>query len=100
MRAEIDRRGADISSIGERVPFGRPSTIAPWQLWLFGEEAIPAIDFAFFVKEGQTAPTSREMAEVELCRRLFPEADIEWRLLILRSDIGKQAGTAAAASPR
>jgi hypothetical protein len=67
--------------IGDRVAIGKPTCSTPGQLWLFGESAVPQITFHFLSTKGQTKPSDSEMNEVQLARRLFPEAEIEWRLL-------------------
>jgi hypothetical protein len=86
MFAGLTRRMADLPpdgwQIGDRIPVGVPRSPAPWSLRILGEDAIAELDFAFCASEGQTRPNDREWHEVELCRSLFPEAQIEWRLLI------------------
>jgi hypothetical protein len=67
--------------IGNRVAIGKPTCSTPGQLWLFGESAVPQITFHFFGTKGQTKPSESEMNEVQLARGLFPEAEIEWRLV-------------------
>ena len=61
--------------IGERIDFKQPAGF-PWHLRLFGEQPFDGIDFVFINK-----PAEGEWEEMELTRSLFPEADLEWRII-------------------
>jgi len=74
---------AENVQIGDRFSVGHPTSTAPAQLCILGEAAITDIDFAFFAVNGQSVPSELEWCEVELARRLFPDAQIEWRLLTI-----------------
>lgn len=61
--------------IGKRIDFKQPARF-PWHLRLLGEQPLESMDFVFINK-----PDEGEWEEMELTRSLFPEADLEWRII-------------------
>jgi hypothetical protein len=52
----------------------------PGLLWLFGEEPVEALELIFISDIREREPTADEQREIDLARRLFPEANVTWRM--------------------
>jgi hypothetical protein len=53
---------------------------APGLLWIFGEEPLGYLE-VIFIGDKQRALTHQELREVEQAKRLFPEANVTWRIV-------------------
>jgi hypothetical protein len=65
-----------------------PAWLTRFQLWLFRENPRHTLTLIFIVEDDGTSLSGGQLAEVELAKRLFPEAVIDWD--VLRSDASIQ----------
>jgi hypothetical protein len=78
----IDRLA--MRSSGKLILLHEPDWITKFQLWLFRETPRHTLTLIFIVDDEEASLSGGQLAEVELARRLFPEAVIDWD--VLRSD--------------